>query len=195
MIYGYARVSTKEQLLNRQLDSIQQYKKVDRLFTDKKTGTTIDRPAYKELKSIIKSGDELIIHSLDRLGRNKSIIKEELKWFNDHNIIVRILNMPTTLLDMNGQEWILDMINNIIIEVLSSIAEQEREELVIRTKEGIESAKKRGVTLGRPKVDIDDDLIRFYSKQISNNGITVTEVADKLNISRSTWYKLKKSVS
>ena len=195
MIYGYARVSTKEQLLNRQLDSIQQYKKVDRLFTDKKTGTTIDRPAYKELKSIIKSGDELIIHSLDRLGRNKSIIKEELKWFNDHNIIVRILNMPTTLLDMNGQEWILDMINNIIIEVLSSIAEQEREELVIRTKEGIESAKKRGVTLGRPKVDIDDDLIRLYSEQISNNEITVTEVADKLNISRSTWYKLKKSVS
>lgn len=194
MIYGYARVSTKEQLLNRQLDSIQQYKKVDRLFTDKKTGTTIDRPAYKELKSIIKSGDELIIHSLDRLGRNKSIIKEELKWFNDHNIIVRILNMPTTLLDMNGQEWILDMINNIIIEVLSSIAEQEREELVIRTKEGIESAKKRGITLGRPKVNIDNDLIRFYSKQILNNEITVTEVADKLNISRSTWYKLKKSV-
>lgn len=195
MIYGYARVSTKEQLLNRQLDSIQQYKKVDRLFTDKKTGTTIDRPAYKELKSIIKSGDELIIHSLDRLGRNKSIIKEELKWFNDHNIIVRILNMPTTLLDMNGQEWILDMINNIIIEVLSSIAEQEREELVVRTKEGIKSAKKRGITLGRPKVDIDDDLIQFYSKKISNNEITVTEVADKLNISRSTWYKLKKSVS
>lgn len=195
MIYGYARVSTKEQLLNRQLDSIQQYKKVDRLFTDKKTGTTIDRPAYKELKSIIKSGDELIIHSLDRLGRNKSIIKEELKWFNDHNIIVRILNMPTTLLDMNGQEWILDMINNIIIEVLSSIAEQEREELVVRTKEGIKSAKKRGITLGRPKVNIDDDLIQFYSKKISNNEITVTEVADKLNISRSTWYKLKKSVS
>ena len=181
--------------MNRQLDSIQQYKKVDRLFTDKKTGTTIDRPAYKELKSIIKSGDELIIHSLDRLGRNKSIIKEELKWFNDHNIIVRILNMPTTLLDMNGQEWILDMINNIIIEVLSSIAEQEREELVVRTKEGIKSAKKRGITLGRPKVNIDDDLIQFYSKKISNNEITVTEVADKLNISRSTWYKLKKSVS
>ena len=130
MIYAYLRVSAKDQNLDRQIIGVKDYCPDlldENIFADKKSGKDFNRKEYIRLKSLLRPGDELIIKELDRLGRNKEGIKEELKWFKDNGITVRILNIPTTLIDFQGQEWIRDMINNILVEVLSSIAEEERE--------------------------------------------------------------------
>ena len=93
----------------------------------------------------------MIIKELDRLGRNKDAVKEEMKWFKDNGIAVRILDVPSTLIDFQGQDWIADMVNNIIIEVLAAMAEQERLKIKKRQKEGIAIAKAKGVRFGRPQ--------------------------------------------
>ena len=136
--YFYGRVSSKDQNLDRQLESARKYKNVDHVFTDKQSGKNMDRDGYQEMKSVLERGDEVVIHALDRLGRNKDAIKEELAWFKEHGIIVRILNVPTTLIEYpEGQEWVMDMVNNILIEVLGAFAEQERENIRKRQAEGI----------------------------------------------------------
>ena len=96
----------------------------------------------------MRRGDTLYIMSLDRLSRNKADIKQELQWFKEQNIRLKILGLPTSMVEVNkGQEWILDMIQNILIEVLASIAEQERINIKNRQREGIEAAKKKGKVL------------------------------------------------
>ena len=127
--YGYARVSSKEQHLDRQLDALVKFGVPERdIITDKASGKDFDRPGYIALKTrILREGDTLVIKDLDRLGRNKQQIKEELEFYKQTGIRVKILNLPTTL--ENG--WVLDMVNNILIEVLGTIAEQER--LTIKT--------------------------------------------------------------
>ena len=184
MKYGYARVSTAKQSLNRQIDSLKQHG-VERIFSDKYTGTKANRPHYNELKAIIAKGDELFIHALDRLGRNKQMIKDEIEFFRKKGVIIRILNMPTTLIQLEGQEWIVDMINNIILEVLASLAEQEHELLVERTVEGLEATKKRGTVLGRPKASIDEVDI------LIKKGISIAQACKECGISRTTYYKYK----
>ena len=150
--YFYGRVSSKDQNLARQLESAKAYKDVDGVFTDKQSGKNFDRAGYQEMKSVLERGDEVIVHALDRLGRNKDMIKEELAWFKEHGVIVRILNVPTTLIEYPaGQEWVMEMVNNILIEVLGAFAEQERENIRKRQAEGIaacpvdEDGKKLGM--------------------------------------------------
>ena len=137
MIYFYTRVSTKEQNLARQLEEAKSYKNVDEVFCDKQSGKSYSRPEYERLKSIVCKGDEVIVKEMDRLGRNKEATKEEIKWFKENGITLRILELPTTLIDFNGQEWIADMINNMLIEVLTTIAEQEVKKIDRRRAEGI----------------------------------------------------------
>ena len=182
MKYGYARVSTGKQSLDRQIDSLRSYN-VDYIYSDKYTGTRIDRPNYCKLKAPIKKGDELYIHALDRLGRNKQLIKDEIRFFQEKGVIIRILNMPTTMIELDGQEWIIEMINNIILEVLSSLAQQEHDMMVERTVEGLKAARKRGKSIGRPTVSIEevDNLVR--------QGVSITEACKQCNVSRATYYK------
>lgn len=191
MIYGYARVSTNDQSLSRQLDSINQYKKLDRLFTDKKSGKNFERKGYQELKENVKKGDEVIVHALDRFGRNKDLIKEEFTWFKNKGVVIRILNMPTTLIEIEGQEWVVEMINNIILEVLASFAQNEREELITRVKEGMEAAKKRGVKFGRPRLSITSDSFEQYQELVESKKMSVSQAIEELGISRKSWYNLK----
>jgi len=186
MKYGYARVSTEKQVLDRQLDSlIENGVTRENIFTDKKSGKDFHREGYNELKHIIKKGDEVYIHALDRLSRNKTEMLEEFKWFRDNGIVLRILNVPTTLMNIDGQEWVVEMINNIILEVLGTFIEQERLELVKRTKEGLEATKRRGTTLGRKKVDVNKlDSVR----ELINHGYTVAKACNEAGISCKTWY-------
>ena len=115
--YFYGRVSSKEQSLERQLESARKYKDIDKVFPDKQSGKDFNREKYIEMKKVLARGDEVIVHSLDRLGRNKEAIKEELAWFKENGVIVRILDVPTTLIEYpDGQEWVMDMVNNILIE-------------------------------------------------------------------------------
>lgn len=192
--YGYARVSSKEQHLDRQLDALVKFGVPERdIITDKASGKDFDRPGYIALKTrILREGDTLVIKDLDRLGRNKQQIKEELEFYKQAGIRVKILNLPTTLADFGENSWVLDMVNNILIEVLGTIAEQERLTIKTRQAEGIAAAKKQGKHLGRPKTSLPDNWDDVYNDW-SNGKITATDAVNKLGISRSTFYRLIKN--
>lgn len=202
MIYAYLRVSTKEQNLERQLIAVRQYRAEmlsENIFSDKESGKDFNRPAYEELKKKLQPGDELVIKELDRLGRNKEEIKKELAWFKENKIIVRILNVPTTLIDFQGQEWIFDMINNILIEVMGAVAEEERKKTLERQKEGIAAmpvvdgkkiSLKTGNAMGRPATEIVE-FSKFLEKT-KKGELSVSESCRQLGISRTQWYRLCK---
>ncbi|MBQ7776835.1 MAG: recombinase family protein [Lachnospiraceae bacterium] len=191
-IYGYARVSTKEQNLDRQILALQKFGIDDRdIIRDKASGKTLDREGYKLVRNhLLREGDSLVIMSLDRLSRNKLHIKQELEYFKKRRIRVMILDMPTTLTEVpEGQEWIIDMINNILIGVLSSIAEQERVHTLQRQAQGIEAAKQKGKHLGRPKITVPANWEEVYSLWIRNE-ITAAEAMKRTGLKRSSFYKL-----
>ena len=200
MIYFYARVSTKEQNLARQLESAESYKaNIDEIFCDKVSGKSFERPEYERLKNVVVKGDEIIVKELDRLGRNKELIREELKWFKDNGIIVRILDLPTTLMEFpTGQEWVFDMVNNILIEVLSAMAEQEKEKINRRIKEGISAmpivngkrvSSKTGRAIGRANKVSEDEFLKFLEKY-KKAEMNISECCRQMGISRPVWYKL-----
>lgn len=193
--YYYARVSTTEQNLDRQIELFRSLGAEDRdIITDKQSGKSLDRTGYNALKNaILRAGDTLVIKSLDRLSRSKTDIKNELKYFKDNNIRLKVADLPTTMIDLaDEQSWVIDMVNNILIEVLSSIAEQEYNTIHQRQSEGIAAAKAKGKHLGRPKLikpDNWDSVISEYKE----NRITAKEAMTRLNLKRSSFYKLLKS--
>lgn len=129
-VYGYIRVSTKEQNIDRQLIALIENNVDERnIIMDKESGKDLNREGYQLLKTgLLRPGDTLVIKSLDRLSRNKCDIKKELEYFKENGIRLKVIDLPTTMLDLpDGQEWVMEMVNNILIEVLGSIAEQERD--------------------------------------------------------------------
>lgn len=190
MIYHYCRVSSADQNLDRQLDELSKHAAADRVFTDKASGKDFDRAGYNALKAVVAAGDEIYIKELDRLGRNKDEIKAELQWFREHDVSVRILDIPTTLIDFKGQGWVQDMINNILIEVLGAVAEQERLKIKRRQAEGIAAKKAHGNwdDYGRPNKVIDENLFSELLQKNKKGDATVAECCKALGISRSLWY-------
>ena len=185
MKYYYARVSSREQNLARQLKDIPEGSEV---FCDKASGKDFERPNYQRMKHILKSGDEVYIHSLDRLGRNKALVKEEFEWFKANGIALRIGDMPSTLIDYGEQGWIGDMVNNIILEVLASFSENERKTIRKRQREGIDSmeirdgrhySKKTGNKMGRA----------FTYEFDSVAHMPMEEAMEVLGCSRATYYR------
>ena len=198
MIYGYMRVSTKAQNLNRQEDALLEFGvEKDNIFADKESGKNFDREKYQEMKSILKRNDVLVIKELDRLGRNKKMVKEELEYFKNNGIRVKILNIPTTLIDIpEGQEWIMDMINNILLEVMSSIDEEERKKIKERQAEGIAAAKAGGVKFG-PKVKYTEVQLLNALKDLKVNGGTksYSQVVRDHNIPKTTLIRYSKQLN
>ena len=193
-IYGYARVSTKDQNLDRQLIALREFGIDDRdIIREKASGKSLNREAYQTLRNqLLREGDTLVIVALDRLSRNKLHIKQELEYYRERNIRVMVLDMPTTLCQVNeGQEWIIEMINAILVEVLASLAEQERVKTLTRQAEGIEAAKLQGKHLGRPKMKIPEGWDNIYMLWKSGE-ITAVEAMRKSNLKKSTFYKLAK---
>ena len=191
-IYGYARVSSQEQNLDRQLEKLKQYVEPEFILTDKASGKNLERPSYQALKGALglRAGDTLVITSLDRLSRNKDDTKQELKWFKDTGIRLKILDLPTSLIEVpSGQEWIIDMINNILIEVLSAMAEQERLTIRKRQREGIDAAKAKGKHLGRPKMVMPEKFPEIY-KNWKSGEITAKEAMKKLQLPSTSFYRL-----
>lgn len=204
MIYFYGRVSSKDQNPARQLEAANTYRDVDEIFIDKQSGKNFKRPEYERMKAKVVKGDEVIVKELDRLGRNKDGIKEELKWFKEHGVLVRILDIPTTLMVFpDGQGWVLEMVTNLLIEVLGTIAEQERNKILKRQEEGIAAmpvvngkkySTKKGCTYGRKAIPLGDDFGKFLKKQ-KDGQMTVDECCKALGIGRSTWYARVREVS
>lgn len=191
-VFGYARVSSKEQNLDRQIEQLMQYVSEEYLLMDKASGKDLSRPAYQALKGTLglRAGDTLVITSLDRLSRNKNHIKQELQWFQEHRIRLKILDLPTSLVEVpEGQEWIIEMLNNILIEVLASMAEQERITIRKRQQEGIEAARKRGKHLGRPKIEMPEKFPAVYAKW-KNGELTAKAAMRDLGLSASSFYRM-----
>lgn len=206
-IYGYVRVSSKDQNEDRQIAAIKEYCKANNLdiedrniIADKQSGKDFNREGYKTLKNqLLREGDTLIIKELDRLGRNKAEIKKELEYLKDKKVIVRILDIPTTLIELpKGSDWVMDMVNNVLIEVMGAIAEEERQKIRRRQREGIEQAKAKGKHLGRPRIDWDTieegqrDKIKELYPRWKAEEITATKFMQIVDLKRNTFYKIIK---
>lgn len=193
-IFGYARVSSKEQNLDRQIMALKNYVPEANILVDKASGKNLERESYQALKGPLglRTGDVLYITSLDRLSRNKSDIKQELQWFQKKGVRLKILDLPTSLIEIpKGQAWILEMIQNILIEVLASIAEQERLMIRKRQREGLDAAKAKGKHLGRPKLQIPDNFDEVYISWKSGE-FTAKAAQKALGLSSTSFYKLVK---
>ena len=194
-IFGYVRVSTKEQNLARQIESLKKYVPDERdIYADKMSGKDMYRPAYLTLRQMVRAGDVIYIHEMARLGRNKEDILKELKYYKDKGVIVRILNLPTTLVDYSiygdnkMQKALMNMVNNILIEVLATMAEAEREDIHKRQREGISAARKRGIKFGRPVKNFPDTWEDDY-RRWKQGEITAVSLYRKYGMGRSTFYR------
>lgn len=190
--YYYARVSTQEQNLDRQLEAFRALGAGERdIIVDKQSGKNLDRAGYQALKNaILRPGDTLVIKSLDRLSRNKSDIYAELKFFKEQGVRIKVIDLPTTMVDLpNEQGWILEMVNNILIEVLGTIAEQERITLRQRQSEGIAAAKARGKQLGRPAIQFPENWDEVYQLWLEGK-ITAKEAMTRTGTKRTSFYKM-----
>jgi DNA invertase Pin-like site-specific DNA recombinase len=191
-IYGYARVSSRDQHLDRQLLELEKYVDEKYIFMDKQSGKSMDRPQYQLLRKVADSGSTIYIKSLDRLGRNKTQIKQELEYFKAEGVRVKILDIPTTMMQVEtGQEWLIDMINNLLLEVLSTMAEQDRIRIKTTQAEGIKASKNKGVKFGRPvavaPAGFDTEVAKWRNGEQS-----ATDTFKKLGMSKTTFYKLVK---
>jgi len=194
-IYAYARVITKEQNLDRQMVELKKYVDDEKyIFTDKLSGKDMERPQYQLLKKFVQKGDTIYIKSLDRLGRNKQLIKNELEYYRAEGVRVKILDIPTTMMEIaEGQEWLIEMINNLLLEVLSTMAEQERTNIRTRQAEGIAilKAKNNGRGIGRPKADYPKEWQEVYAKWKAKE-LTAVKTMEQLGLKKNTFYKLVK---
>ena len=191
---GYARVSSTGQNLDRQIEALRKYVPEENIITDKQSGKDLVRPGYQALKGPLglRRGDVLVVKSLDRLSRNKQEMKQELEWFKESGIQLQVIDLPTTMIQLGeGQEWIRDMVNNILIEVLSSIAEEERKTIRQRQAEGIAAAKMKGKKFGRPEKDFPDDWDIYYARY-KNKELTRQYILKQMGISVERFKYLQK---
>lgn len=190
--YYYARVSTKEQNLDRQIAAFISLGAQERdIITDKESGKNLERTGYQALKNaMLRRGDTLVIKSLDRLSRNKSDIHNELRFFKENGIRLKVIDLPTTMMELpKGQEWVFDMVNNILIEVLGTIAEQERTTIRQRQAEGIAAAKAKGKKFGRPALVPPENWEEIYASW-KNGEITAKAAMEQTGLKRTSFYKL-----
>ena len=191
-VYYYARVSTKEQNLDRQIAAFVAMGAEEReIITDKESGKSLDRPGYQALKNVIlRKGDTLVVKSLDRLSRSKTDIRNELQFFKEKGIRLKVIDLPTTMMDLpEGQSWVFEMVNNILIEVMGTIAEQERLTIKQRQAEGIATAKAKGKKFGRPAMKIPGNFDAVYGSW-RNGDITAKKAIEMLNMKTTSFYKL-----
>jgi len=192
--YGYARVSSREQNEDRQIEALKSFGvPTENIIVDKCSGKDTERDGYQYLKrQILRNGDTLVIKELDRLSRNKSDIKRELEYFKEKGIHIKILDIPTTLTNFPAEQmWVMDMINAILIEVLGSIAENERLKIKRRQREGIEAAKKRNVRFGRPEIPKPENWDIIISK-VKSGQLRPVDAMKNLGLSHSQYYYMCK---
>jgi len=201
MYYGYHRTSTTEQHLDRGIAGIEEFCRsrgydLQKIYTDKMTGKTFDRPRYTVLKEdVLRHGDTLIVFELDRLGRNKADIAKELSYFKENSIRVMFLDIPTTTLDYSSlnddmSRLIMDTVNNILIELVSMTAQTEVERKQKRVAEGIAAMKARGewYKYGRPRKMTKEKFAEEY-KRVECKEIGTLALMRELGLNRDTFFR------
>ena len=187
--YGYIRVSSIDQNEDRQLDAMHKVgipKK--NIYLDKQSGKNFERPQYKKLIKKLKPGDLLYILSIDRLGRNYEEIQNQWRILTkERNVDICVIDMP--LLDTrNGKDLMGTFIADLVLQILSFVAQSERENIKKRQAEGIAAAKARGVAFGRPTVAAPEDFDKII-KAWEKKQLPLSEVLERCHMSESTFYR------
>ena len=190
MVYGYIRVSSKEQNVERQMDALLELGINKRnIFTDKQSGKDFERPAYKRLMKKLKQGDLLIIKSIDRLGRNYDEILDQWRIITKQKQAdIFVIEFP--LLDTRKKENDLTgtFVADLVLQILSYVAQTEREFIHRRQAEGIASAKKRGVKFGREPMALPDNFEEMKYR-FQNGKLSVRKAAELCGMSASSFYR------
>lgn len=191
-VYGYVRVSTQEQNEDRQMIALNKVGIIEKnIYMDKLSGKDFNRPKYKLLVKRLKENDILYIKSIDRLGRNYEEILEQWRLLTkEKKIDIVVLDMP--LLDTRrGKDLMGTFLSDIVLQVLSFVAENERKNIKQRQKEGIEAAQKRGVQFGRPEKPLPDNFAQAYSRWLLKE-VSGIEAAKQCNMLPSSFYRKAK---
>ena len=190
-VYGYARVSSRDQNLNRQLDALSAYGvEPANVFADRASGKDFDRPQYRELLHALASGDVLVVLSIDRLGRNYSEILEEWRRITKElGAAIVVLDMPlldTRARDCGGSDVTSTLIADIVLQLLSYVAQVERENIHRRQAEGIAAARARGVRFGQPRKPCPPQFERVRDIYEAGNN-TRSQAAKRLGVCVGTF--------
>lgn len=188
-IYGYVRVSSMEQNEDRQMVALKQAGvAAGNIFMDKQSGKDFHRENYEKMVSLLQDGDLLYVMSIDRLGRNYAEIQNQWRMLTKEiGIDICVLDMP--LLDTrNGKDLMGTFIADLVLQILSFVAENERENIRKRQEQGIAAAKKRGVRFGRPETHIPDNFGEIVKKW-ENGQIKFDDAIQECNMSQATFYR------
>ncbi|KGP81539.1 MULTISPECIES: recombinase family protein [Paenibacillus] len=199
--YGYARVSTKDQNEDRQIAALREQGIEEAyIFVDKASGKNFDRPEYQLLKRVLREGDTLFVKSINRFGRNKQEILKEWQWLIDAKVHVVVIDIP--ILDTRKYEeleGIGQLIMDLVLQILSWLAEEERRGIKQAQAEGIAEAKKNGKHLGRPQINLNtlnseqrSTLDAEYPKW-KKRDLSAVEFMKKLDMKKNTFYKIIKA--
>lgn len=192
MTYGYCRVSTKHQSLQRQISALINYEINERfIFSDKYSGKTLDRAGLNELLSIIKPGDKIVIKEIDRLGRNRKETKELIIYFIKNDIELICLDMPYLkefIIDkIKENEGFLEIMANALLDVILEVAQQERKRIVDRTSEGRKKAILDGRKFGRDS-KLSLEKFKVYYEKFLRREMKAKDIQKELNISKQSYY-------
>ena len=190
MNYGYARVSTINQHLDRQIDELHKVGLLDsQIFIDKESGKDFNRTNYRKLCRKLKAGDVLFIKSIDRLGRNYNMVLDEWRILTkEKGIDIVVIDMPLLDTRIEGKNLVGKFIADVVLQVLSFVAENERETMKQRQAEGIRMAKLRGVKFGRPAISTPknfDEIVNLFL----NKEVTSKQAIEMSGLSRGTFYR------
>ncbi|HIT60630.1 MAG TPA: recombinase family protein [Candidatus Fimousia stercorigallinarum] len=186
--YGYIRVSSRDQNEDRQMDALQSLVTKKNIYIDKQSGKDFDRPQYKKLVRKLKKDNLLYIKSIDCLGRNYSEIQDQWRYLTkEKGVDIVVLDMP--LLDTRrGKDLMGTFLSDIVLQVLSFVAENERSNIRQRQAEGIAAAKARGVRFGRPQIQLPDHFGQIVAAW-ERGEITIHEVIRQCDMSEATFYR------
>lgn len=196
MVYGYCRVSTKNQSLKRQIDALITYGiKEENIYVDEISGVVLKRRGLESLKNVLNAGDILVVKEIDRLGRNRKQTTELIKEFIEKDIEIVALDIPYLkefiLKEIKREKGFMEIMATTMLSLLLEIAEQERNKILERTKEGKEKALEAGVKFGRKQKLTRQKFVRTYNEMLKDER-TPREIQEKLGICKQTYYNYKK---
>ena len=189
-IYGYIRVSTKEQCEERQLIALRDFQvQDDKIFMDKLSGKDFNRPQYKKLLRNLKQGDILVVKSIDRLGRNYEEILNQWRIITkEKQADIVVLDMPLLDTRQTGRDLTGTFVADLVLQILSYVAQTERENIRQRQMEGIAAARLRGVQFGRPRKPVPENFY-YLKKRWEKREITSRQAAQELSIAQDTFLR------
>ncbi|HDE6879220.1 recombinase family protein [Staphylococcus epidermidis] len=196
MIVGYARVSSIDQNLERQLDNLKTFG-VEKIFTEKQSGKSVEnRPVFQEALNFVRMGDRFVVESIDRLGRNYDEVINTVNYLKDKEVQLMITSLPM-MNEVIGNPLLDKFMKDLIIQILALVSEQERNESKRRQEQGIKVAKEKGVYKGRPLLyspnakDPQKRIIYHRVVEMLEEGQAISKIAKEVNITRQTIYRIK----